>query len=244
MLDLLKKQYGDEYPAAVVLYGVRMPLKREERWMRHYENAEKKTWFSMSRFMDGSASITPEQLRAEWPAWKAKERGEFAFAVSRLNDQKIGPDILRHIMQHGGQAEWCGIALAVSSQLPPEEAFVFLAKVLRTIEHGRAANISQALSRVKHPAVQRMLREHLASVWEHPDLWKDDRFINWVASNAISTIAGLINAGATPAEFERKVKKLAQHVCTRNREECKRTLGVHYPGMADAEVKPAVKPGT
>ena len=100
MLDLLKKQYGEEYPAAVVLNGVRMPLKQEGRWMRHYENAEKKTGFAMSRFTDGSASITPEALRAEWPKWNEKERGEFAFAISQIRDQKIGNTIRRIARAH------------------------------------------------------------------------------------------------------------------------------------------------
>lgn len=64
----LKKQYGDEYPAAVVRDGIRVPLSHERRFSRSYHSDEHKLVSVISRFMDGSASITASQLQKEWPS--------------------------------------------------------------------------------------------------------------------------------------------------------------------------------
>jgi hypothetical protein len=75
--------YGNEYPAAVAIEGSRMPLARETRFSRDYltPESERKTakisGTTVSRFMDGSASMTAEQLRNEWPTWTRWEQMDF-----------------------------------------------------------------------------------------------------------------------------------------------------------------------
>ena len=51
---------GDEYPAAVTFNGLRMPLVSERRWSRIYAIKEPQTGLCVSRFMDGSATVTFE----------------------------------------------------------------------------------------------------------------------------------------------------------------------------------------
>ena len=99
--------YGEEYPSAVVMEGTRMVLAIETRFTRTYRvpEAERKTakcgGYIVSRFMDGSASITAEQLRHEWPTWKEWERVDFCQSSSWLYKQIDYPEMLRFIMQHG-----------------------------------------------------------------------------------------------------------------------------------------------
>ena len=53
----LKKLYGDEYPAAVLTDGIRLPVHSERRFSRGYHSDEHKMGIEISRFMDGSASM-------------------------------------------------------------------------------------------------------------------------------------------------------------------------------------------
>src|SRR3989441_11051496 len=113
----LKKLYGDEYPAAVVVEGIRLPLSRERRFSRSYHSEPHKMGSEVSRFMDGSASITSSELQREWPGWTDDERIDFCQSSCWLHGQPDFPDMLRFIMQHAGPDEWSGVAVSVASQL-------------------------------------------------------------------------------------------------------------------------------
>src|SRR5688572_13442404 len=80
--DALKRKFGDEYPAAVVFNGIRMPLRRERRFSRSYHSDEHKTGIEVSRFMDGSAFITAGELQCEWPSWTDDQRMDFCQSCS------------------------------------------------------------------------------------------------------------------------------------------------------------------
>jgi hypothetical protein len=119
----LKRYFGSEYPVAVMVDGVRQPLDKETRFSRRYYSPDRKMGNQVSRFMDGSASISFDELRREWPAWAEAERMDFCGASAWLEGQSDFPDILRFIMQHSGPDEWLTIAMSVSRQLPANEAF-------------------------------------------------------------------------------------------------------------------------
>src|SRR5262249_51440483 len=66
----LKKAFGNDYPIAVIVKGVRMPLAAETRFTRYYHTGEPNTGgCTISRFMDGSALMTAAELRRDWAAW-------------------------------------------------------------------------------------------------------------------------------------------------------------------------------
>lgn len=224
----LKAEYGDEYPAAVVFEGVRMPLERETCFTRFYDSEDQKRGFMISRFMDGSASVTAKKLQQEWSAWTEDERIEFCYACAWLYEQSDFPEMLRFIMQHGGPYEWCGIALPVSTHLPQEEAFDLLRQALRITDIGRTSNLTQGIAHTKHPGAEALLRQHLRSVWSHQSLWDDDEFTNWVAFDATTCIEHLLELGAPAADFEDQVRRLSQHICSGNRESCNGYLTKHY----------------
>jgi hypothetical protein len=226
--DDLKKRFGVEYPAAVVVEGLRIPLSRERRFSRSYYSKEHKMGSEVSRFMDGSASITASELQREWPAWTEDQRLDFCQFCCWLDEQADFPDMLRFIMQHGGPEDWSGIAMSVASRLPRDEGFALLLEALRATDIGHCSNVTQAIALTKHPEAEATLHRHLETVWAHPKLWEDASFINWVAFDATTCIAHLIELGASAADFEEQVRRLSQHVCSHNRDSCRNFLSKYY----------------
>ena len=227
-IEALKKVYGPEYPAAVVMNGVRMAMRAERRFSRSYRSEADKTGTSVSRFMDSTASITAKELSQEWPAWDQDTRIDFCQACCWLREQPDYPEMLRFVMKHGGTVEWSAVALGVAGHLPQEEAFNSLLAALRETAIGRTANITQAIAGTKHPSAEGTLRRHLQAIWVDAALWDDDKFLNWVAFDAATCIGHMIELGVAPAEFEDQVRRLSRHVCGRNQESCRHFLSKHY----------------
>jgi hypothetical protein len=218
----LKKQFGDEYPAAIVRNGSRMPLSRESRFSRMYDSDDKKSVTEISRFMDGSASITALEVQHEWASWTDNVRTDFCQSCCWLRGQTDFPEILRFIMEHGDSEHWSGVALSVATVLPRDEAFDTLVRALRRTELGHSSNICQGIAKTQHPDAETTLRGQLASLWEHPALWDEKNF--WVGFDAITCIAHLIELGAPPSDFTNQVHRLSEH----NRKSCQAFLSKHY----------------
>lgn len=226
--DALKVEYGDEYPAAIIVDGIRLPLGREGRFARRYRSDDHRMGHDISRFMDGSASMDVAELQREWPALTETDRLDFCQGCSWLRDQPDLPDMIRFVLQQAGPKEWSAIALPVASHLPRDEAFDRLYRALHLVGIGRAANITQAMALTKHPEAEPALRHHLAAILAHDGLWDDAEFVNWVAFDATTCIDHLIGLGAAPVDFEEPVRRLASHACDRNRDSCLGFLGQHY----------------
>jgi hypothetical protein len=224
-----KKVYGEEYPAAIVYDGIRMPLLRESRFSRHYQSDDAKFGVVDCRFLDGSASMTAVELQREWPTWTKELQMDFCQHCLYLFDQPDYPAMLGFIMQQGDPDHWCGIALWVARELLQQEAFDFLVQALQKVQIGRSSNITQGIAETKHSSAETVLRKHLGLIWEHPGLWDDSTFLNWIASDATNCINRLIEVGASPADFAEQAQKLSQHICPRNRDSWVRRLSKHYP---------------
>ena len=65
----------------------KMKLVRETRWHREYALEEPNHLFQESKFADGSASVTLEELEKEWPTWSEWERIDFR---GRVYDPRLG----------------------------------------------------------------------------------------------------------------------------------------------------------
>ena len=206
-----------------------MTLRRESRFSRSYYSDEHKTGSEESRFYDGSASITALELEQDWDKWAEDMRMDFCQSCYCLRLQADFPEMLRFVMQHGRPEHWAGISSSVATLLPRDEAFDTLVRALHNAELGHTtANIAQAIAHTKHPDAEMTLRKHLAVLWEHPALWDGADFTNWVAYAATTCIAHLIELGARPSDFTEQVRRLSQHVCSRNRESCRKRLSKHY----------------
>jgi hypothetical protein len=231
----LKQMYGDEYPAAVRVFGMRMPLSRERRFSRCYTNKEHNHETEVSRFADGSASISLDQLKQEWPNWPEDDRMDFCGACTWLHGQPQFPDMLRFIIATGNHTHWSSIANALPHALPREEAFQLPRNVLKETPCN-SANITQAIVATKHPKAETLLRDHLAEPWSKSDLWPDDPFLNWTAFDATCCIAHLLDLGTVPSDFETQAQALVQHVCEGNRRSCGTFLHQYYNWIPLPEV--------
>ncbi len=183
---------------------------------------------SISRFMDGSASVTAEELKNEWQNWTKDEQTDFCQESSWLYEQSDFPEMLRFIMRHGNSSDWSGIAISVGSYLPKDEAFELLLRALQATDVGSTGNITQGIALTKHPMATATLQKHLQSVWSQPALWEDDPFNTWLAFDATTCIAHLLELGASAPDFEEHVRQLAKHVCSRNRDSCRNFLSKYY----------------
>jgi hypothetical protein len=144
-LAALKQRFGDEYPAAVIIEtGLRLPLQRERRFSRYYYSKEHKSGAEISRFMDGTASITATELQQEWADWSEDTRLDFCQSSAWLSGQPDFPEMLRYVMQHGGPSVWGAITLSVASELPRDEAFATLRRALQNTGLSHTANLTQA----------------------------------------------------------------------------------------------------
>src|SRR6058998_3615882 len=81
--------FGQEYPPAITVLGVRLPLAYETRFIRHFRSAESYLPHPMqsdiSRFVDGSAALTLQQLEREWHSWTQADRLDFCASIETLH---------------------------------------------------------------------------------------------------------------------------------------------------------------
>lgn len=236
--DEIKRLYGEEYPAVMLFRGDRLPFLRETRWRRLYGD-KTKMLHGVSRFMDGSASITFLELASEWSSWGEKEQVDFCGACSWLHKQPDFPDMLRHIMQHGPSRVWWIIAISVATHLPQQEAYEWLLQKAVPAGPENSANLYQAISITRHPDAVKVLRAHLNVLWRHESLWLDDKFSNIIAYRATCCIKNLIDVGVPAHELVTYVRDLAGHPCSGNRESCVNFLGEHYPWLIKTEERTA-----
>lgn len=122
----MKALYGPEYPEAIMISGVRIPLERETRFARHYYSKDGKAGGSVSKFQDGTVALTLQQLQNEWSEWSKQERQGFCSECSWLGAQSDFPDMLRFIMRHGEPDHWRDIALCVAHHLPQDEGVFWI----------------------------------------------------------------------------------------------------------------------
>jgi hypothetical protein len=212
--------------------GVRMPLVLETQFSRYYRGPETTGGCYISRFMDGSASMSASQLYHDWPIWNDEQRSDFCNACVWLNNQSDFADMLRYVMQHGNVDKWKTIAQSVAKYLPQEEAFLLLQDALSRCEVGGCANIVQGLAETMHPTAKDRLRDYLRVIWRHPDLWKEEQGLNWIAFEATVCIASLIKLGVPVDVFNDDIRKLAQHACSQNRDACRTMISGFQHGGA------------
>lgn len=227
-----KGQFGDDYPAFFGRGEHRIPLSKETRFSREYHDVRLNLYHEVSRFMDGSAKMDLETLRKGWPTWPRRMRIDFCQNCSDLSGQKDFPDMLRFIMDHSSEDEPSVIAGSVASSLPQDEAFVRLVRALDEGSYPSSANLTQAIASTGHPGAVNVLRAHLEELWEDPELWLDDEFLNWCAFDVMCCVERLIGLGEPPADFEDTMRLLAEHPCKGLRDSyCNRTLRKHYPWL-------------
>jgi hypothetical protein len=228
---------GEEYPAAIQIAGTRIPLAYETRFKRHYverkPNVESHT--DISRFPDGTASITLQQLKREWSTWRDADRADFCDSMHDLENigQQDYAEIVRFLLGHA-EVDILGpvvLGLPVRQTFPPDETFHLLIGVLQRSSPGHAADVIRALGLTKHAEAEAAIRRHLAAIVVNPATWADADFFNETAQDLAYCILSLVKLGVPTADFDQIVRRLSQHACERNRKWCRRNFAKHYPWL-------------
>ena len=231
---------GDEYPAAVKLGPARVPLAYETRFKRHYidHKPDVESHFDISRFLDGTASITLPQLQQEWSTWTNADRADFCHSIKDLYNAGHPElaDILHFLLQHA-EVDILGpvvLWLPVMQTFPPDQTLDLLLGVLHRASLGHTADVLRALGLTKHPQAEPTLRRHLAAIVADPAAWADAKFHNQMALDAAYCILSLVKLGAPPADFEEIARRLSEHPCERTRHWCRRNFAQHYAWLAES----------
>ena len=115
----------------------------------------------MSRFMDGSASITMEELSACWDTWPYGEKLDFCNALAWMEEPPLS-DVLRFVMKNGDEMLWRqAVALEIAVHLPASESVPFLLAACENSELGQGNNFFQALAHTDYENRLSVLRDRL-----------------------------------------------------------------------------------
>lgn len=219
--------FGKDYPNQFEQYGHIFQLIRETRWNRMFRSFSCNTQTTISRFHDGSASITPEELETEWMMWNDGERWDFCNAIAWLPAE--GRErICRFLACHATLDNLHNNVLTISTHLPATESVPWLIRCLAQRPPGTASNFLQALAHTKAPEAGPHIRLRLDECFAHPDFAKDDPFLNWIAAESLNAIKDLIELGYSPSDFREQALKLANHICAGVRDSFDRWLRKHY----------------
>lgn len=230
------RDLGPDYPAFLLdRDGTPIPLYRERRWSRQYRHPTGKHRHHISRFYDGSASISFVELSDEWSRWTVVDRHEFSSNCRWLHSQADFIDMLRFILREGDPNDWSNVALSVARTFSSEEGFVLLVSALDATPIEHSANLLQAISMTRHLSASTRISEHFEKLWLDPRLWDDDPFTNWFAFTATCCIQYLLRLGEPPSRFVDAVRALASHPCGGNRDTCSRYLGATYRWLQSPE---------
>jgi hypothetical protein len=232
-LDELIRQYGREYPFAVVVQGVRCPLIREGRFMRYYADPHSNLAPRVSRFEDGSATMVDWRLQHEWDGWDDEVRREFAESFAHLRHQDDFPGMVRFLIRTRVGVAQGTIAVMAAQVLPRDEAFALLMEAMEKADT-LFATIAQALVMTRHPRVRNVLAHWLDRLSEHPLLWSADPTQFMTAYDVICIIGFLCQIGEDPAQFAGRVRHLRTHPVQMIRDTLVLRLKPYFPWLAAA----------
>lgn len=234
------RDLGPHYPRYLGTGRTRKPLIGEHRWSRSFGTREDTT--IVSRFEDGSASATYDDVASGWATWTEFDRLDFCQYCSWLQGQGDFPDILRFIAAHGVPSEWGAVASLVARSLPAEEAFAMLEKMFEASVVGTRTNLVQAVGLVEHTKSLALVVADVRALEPLEATWHPEDVVNGHASELICAVHAALKLGASPADYTDLVRRLASHPSPANAAAARRQLGATYPEiLAPAKVDGGVE---
>ncbi len=204
-----------------------MELVNETRWSRHYSMEELQTKLYESKFADGSANISLEELKSEWPTWSQSERMDFCQAVTQAKFAHL-PELLRFVMAEGNIETWSAIANIAAKVLPPEVSVPFITNACLKAPVGKGAKFYQALALTRAPETIPTLHKSLDRIWADRQLMKDDTLFDWAAYDATCCLEYLLQLGDKSPKITEKYKILIQHPHNLSRQNAISRLGPFF----------------
>jgi len=206
-----------------------MELVRETRWSMHYSDELLGLKLVQSKFADGSATITMEELSEQWPTWRPEEKADFCYAI---NEAKLDilPDIYRYIMtvDPPDYESWSAIAAWVVRKLPESEFSPWLEEACITCPVGKGEKLMQAFALSKTPKAVETLRKCLHRAWNNPQIFVAEGYIDHAAMDAVVCMECLLQMNQGSPDFAEKYQVLANHGIAVNRESAVSRLSMYF----------------
>lgn len=205
-----------------------MELVRETRWSLHYADPDMGLKLVQSKFADGSATITSEELEQEWPKWSSTEKNDFCHAI---NEAKLDclPDIYRYIMKHGEVESWGAVAAWVVRRLPREETIPWIVDACLNCPIGKGEKLFQALELTEAPEALPTLRKCLDRAWQDPRILRGEGFFDEPAHDAVCCMECMLRLGDTSPDLADKYRTLSNHSIAVNRQNAINRLASFFP---------------
>ena len=145
-------RFGPSYPAFLVgRDGARYELAQERRFSRIFRAPEARRLIVISRFVDGSASMSLRELTEAWPTWGRRDRSDFCQNVHGLGQHPEYAGMLELVFTLGDSEARASVAIELVEVLPTDEAYALLDAELSRAPLETYPNLVQALARTRHP---------------------------------------------------------------------------------------------
>jgi hypothetical protein len=209
--------------------GEKLNLVRETRWSLTFASADGRKRLHRARVLDSSTITDLERvIKLEWASWTDEQRKDFCSIVGTIPDppQKC---ILKFIANEANYEILIDVALEIAHYLPVGDALPCLVRCIDQSPPGRAINFIQALAWTKSPQAVPIIQQRLARISVHPEISRDDSFINWIAQEALLCIRFLIELRDSASNYrELAIGLLSEHACSRIRKNFSWYLAEYY----------------
>ncbi len=202
-------------------------ILKETRWSCTYRNESKTLQYFESKFLDGSASITFEELIAEWPTWTDSDRFDFCSAIHCAPPENSA-DIFRFLAADKTEHVRSTIASCIARLLPSDESIPLLASWARTAPAGQRANYLQAIAHTSDSRAHAILADHFAILLKHPQLMDNAEWYNDIAMDLVWCIQNLLELETPTDDLQAAYEKLTLHPCDRVRSQVGRWLAKSF----------------
>ena len=204
-------------------------LIAETEWSRTFSKQDGSGTYHQSKFIEGEAKITLNELAERWPRWSENERHDFCSAYSCGNTKSSG-DIFRFLATDTTDLIRSTIALGVAVSLDTDEAYPILKKWASEAPIGHRANYFQAITVTNHPSASDSVNSEFDELCSHPQLMDDADWYNDIAMDLVWCIQHLLQLDV-PAEYLRPIyAKLKTHPCQKIRDQVDRWLAKSFDG--------------
>lgn len=189
----------------------------------------------ISRFVDGSASMTLRELTREWPTWGRRDRSDFCQNVHGLGQHPEYAGMLELVFTLGDAEARASVAIELVEVMPMNQAYALLETELARAPLETYPNLVQALARTRHPNALPQLEALLETLRPLTSLGALP-FDETRAFATLYTLCALARArhGGT-ATLEPWVLELARHPSATVRSRAAFALRTCYPALFDAK---------
>jgi len=220
-----------ENPDVIRNYYRGFPVIEEGRWYVVYQD-EQHGSIRVSKLFLGTASITLDQLKSEWPSWTEVERWDFCSALSSAPKQQL-PNLLRFIMKNGNRALWADLAVVIVENLPLNEALPFIRRQCKDGKLEDGLNFLQALTLADDKSAIPLLSARLEQFRLSRDFYDNPEGsdASSVAYAALNCVEYLLALGVSPDDLGPALEALVAHPSPGIRKRLKELPGVSDSGV-------------